>query len=103
MFALLLAFGFLAFELSVETKQASPVGLPSLPLWLKNASNNNLASTMKNSKTLQVDSGPVHMITAQLRACSHVPGTVNYPGARVTSHSHDDVLSLGNVAACGNS
>ena len=34
----------------------------------------------------------------QLRACSHEPGTVNYPGASVTSRSHDDLLSRGNVA-----
>ena len=33
-----------------------------------------------------------------LRACSHEPGTVNYPGASVTSRSHDDLLSRGNVA-----
>ena len=33
-----------------------------------------------------------------LRACSHEPGTVNYPGASVTSRSHDDLLSLGKVA-----
>ena len=32
----------------------------------------------------------------RLRACSHEPGTVNYPGASVTSRSHDDMLSLGN-------
>ena len=25
-----------------------------------------------------------------LRACSHEPGTVNYPGASATSRSHDD-------------
>ena len=30
-----------------------------------------------------------------LRACSHEPGTVNYPGASVTSRSHDDLLSRG--------
>ena len=33
-----------------------------------------------------------------LRACSHEPGAVNYPGASVTSRSHDDLSSLGNVA-----
>ena len=38
-----------------------------------------------------------------VRACSHEPGTVNYPGAiigpaSVTSCSHDDLLSRGNVA-----
>ena len=33
-----------------------------------------------------------------IRAYSHEPGTVNYPGASVTSHSHDDLLSRGNVA-----
>ena len=38
-------------------------------------------------------------------ACSHEPGTVNYPGvmvapagASVTSRAHDDLLSRGNVA-----
>ena len=39
-------------------------------------------------------------MTAELRACSHEPGTVNYPGARVTSLSHDSLLSLGNVLHC---
>ena len=33
----------------------------------------------------------------KLRACSHEPGTMNCPGASVTSRSHDDLLSLGNV------
>ena len=36
--------------------------------------------------------------TAIIRACSHESGTVNYPGASVTSRSHDDLLSQGNVA-----
>ena len=40
---------------------------------------------------------------ANLRACSHEPGAVNYPGvmiaagASVTSCSHDDLLSRGNI------
>ena len=33
-----------------------------------------------------------------LTACSHEPGTVNYPGESITSRSHDDLLSQGNVA-----
>ena len=37
-------------------------------------------------------------VVFSLRACSHEPGTVNYPGASVTSRSHDDLLSRGNVA-----
>ena len=32
---------------------------------------------------------------AEVRACSHEPWTVNYPGASVTSRSHDDLLSRG--------
>ena len=39
--------------------------------------------------------------TMTLRACSHEPGTVKYPGASVTSRSHDDLLSQGNVVALG--
>ena len=40
----------------------------------------------------------------KLRACSHEPEKVNYPGVIVapgqvlTSRSHDDLLSRGNVA-----
>ena len=30
-------------------------------------------------------------IVSGLRACSHEPGTVIYPGASVTSRSHDDL------------
>ena len=30
-------------------------------------------------------------VTIRVRACSHEPGTVNYPGASVTSRSHDDL------------
>ena len=41
---------------------------------------------------------PVTSNTLKVRACSHEPGTVNYPGASVTSRSHDDLLSRGNVA-----
>ena len=37
--------------------------------------------------------------TSNIRPCSHEPGTVNYPGASVTSRSHDDLLSRGNVAS----
>ena len=36
-----------------------------------------------------------------VRACSHEPGTVNYPGASVTSRSHDDLLSRVNFIAPG--
>ena len=39
-----------------------------------------------------------HRGIPHLRACSHEPGTVNYPGASITSRSHDDLLSRGNVA-----
>ena len=45
---------------------------------------------------------PVNITPATiLRACSHEPGTVNYPGASVTSRSHDDLLSLVNLIAPG--
>ena len=37
------------------------------------------------------------LLFVRLRACSHKPRTVNYPGAIiVTSRSHDDLLSRGN-------
>ena len=35
-----------------------------------------------------------------LRACSHESWTVNYPGASVTSCSHDDLLSRGSELHC---
>ena len=38
------------------------------------------------------------MMKEQLRACSHESETVNYTGANVTSCSHDDSLSQGNVS-----
>ena len=38
------------------------------------------------------------MEASLIRACSHETGTVNYPGVRVTSRSHDDSLSRGNIA-----
>ena len=34
----------------------------------------------------------------KVRACSNEPGIMNYPGASVTSRSHDDLFSRGNVA-----
>ena len=36
--------------------------------------------------------------SAVVRACSHEPGTVNYPGASVTLRSQDDLLPRGNLA-----
>ena len=42
----------------------------------------------------------VTLLTTAFRASSHEPGTVNYPGASVTSRPwpYDDLLFRGNVA-----
>ena len=56
----------------------------------------NKLSIQFNQKLMQCS---VNELQALLRACSHGPRTVNYPVASVTSRSHDDLLSRGNVAS----
>ena len=43
----------------------------------------------------------LNLARGYFRARSHEPETVNYPGASVTSRSHDDLLSRGNFIAPG--
>ena len=56
---------------------------------------------LNDTKNLFNRSFDVRPIEKSLRACSHEPGTVNFPRASVTSRSHDDLLSRGNFIAPG--
>ena len=56
---------------------------------------------LNNSSSVNPLPLPDIMEIDSLRACSDEPGTVNYPGASVTSRSHDDLLSRVNFIAPG--
>ena len=70
----------------------SPYYLPQLFQYcLEEAGNGNVNKIYREEKI------SIWNMNLPLRACSHEPGTVNYPGASDTSHSHDDLLSRCNV------